>query len=526
MIRPMLLVLALAGSALAETPPVTSVLVHPDAAIVTRASQVDCASGPSTVAFHGLPAALDPGSLRASVSGAGSRVEGLSIAERDLLQTASPELADLDQQLQALRTKAEVLTAQARRAKEEKTRATSLRNSAEAFIEREAAVQKKPDLAQWTTALDQTREVIVRADAELEKTRVARRDNAKAMADLQRRRSKLTGAAPAKTWDADVVVRCHGTSTVELSYLTSAARWTPAYEARADMAKKSVQLKLLAKVEQGTGEDWSDVDVTLSTALAQRDSRPPLPTRLYVSTYEQKEQKKVLVTRQEAASHAEGSTATATTGAAQVADQGLSVQLHVPEKSSVAGDGETARLVIETLPLAASFDLVTLPKALPAVFRRATLVNSARYPLLAGPIDLFDAHGFLGTTSLARTARGAKIKLAFGLDEDVQVHRVVLEEEKKDPGFFSGTRKLLYGYRFELASTAKEPLTLEVQDHVPVSELDDVKVVLEPQTTPGYQLARDDGLVTWQVPLQPGEKKNVELHFTVEIPSKYDSSGL
>ncbi len=525
--RALVLVLALTATALAEPPPVTRVVVHPDAAIVTRSAAVACGQGPTTVAFHGLPPALDPASLRASVDQASARIQGLSIVPHEALKASSAALAELDDKIADLNGQREELAARARRAQEDAARATLLRSSSEAFIEREAAIEKKPDLTQWALALDQSMSAMTAADLVREQTRTADRKLARKLADLERQRAQLAGAAPAKTWDADVVVRCEGQATVELSYLTSAARWTPAYEARADAAKKSIRFSVLARVEQGTGEDWSNVDVTLSTALAQRDSRPPKPMRLYVSTYEQPEEKKVLVTRQEAVEHAEGSTTTAVAGKnAQASSQGLSVRLHVPAKASIAGDGEAARLTIDAFGLPATFDLVSYPKALPVVFRRATVVNEASYPLLAGPLDIFDQHGFLGTTALSRTARGAKIKLALGIDENVQVHRVVLEEEKKSPGFLSSTRKLLYGYRFQLANAASKPVALEVCDQIPVSELNDVKVDLGEGTTAGYRLAKDDGMLTWNVRLKPGEKKNVDLRFTVEIPSKYDASAL
>ena len=69
-------------------------------------------------------------------------------------------------------------------------------------------------------------------------------------------------------------------------------------------------------------------------------------------------------------------------------------------------------------------------------------------------------------------------------------------------------------------------MELEVADHLPVSELDDVKVELESQTTPGYQLDAPDGIATWKLKLAPAEKKKLELAFHVDVPSSYDSGGL
>ena len=67
---------------------------------------------------------------------------------------------------------------------------------------------------------------------------------------------------------------------------------------------------------------------------------------------------------------------------------------------------------------------------------------------------------------------------------------------------------------------------MELQEHIPVSELEDVKVVVEKETTGGYSQVATDGLLAWPVTLGPGERKTVELHFTVEVPTKYDPAGL
>jgi hypothetical protein len=46
-------------------------------------------------------------------------------------------------------------------------------------------------------------------------------------------------------------------------------------------------------------------------------------------------------------------------------------------------------------------------------------------------------------------------------------------------------------------------------------------VVIEPWTSAGYRLAAEDGLVTWRVRLAPGEQKQLELGFRVEVPASY-----
>ena len=92
---------------------------------------------------------------------------------------------------------------------------------------------------------------------------------------------------------------------------------------------------------------------------------------------------------------------------------------------------------------------------------------------------------------------------------------------------FSSTRTLSYAYRFEFQSNAAKPLEIKMRDHIAVSELSDVIVTVDPKaTTAGYESIAADGLLSWKVPLAPGEKKNIELAFGIAIPTKYESGGL
>ena len=62
-----------------------------------------------------------------------------------------------------------------------------------------------------------------------------------------------------------------------------------------------------------------------------------------------------------------------------------------------------------------------------------------------------------------------------------------------------------------LLNTTNKAIVLNVKQRVPVSELDEVKISILRQTTPGYQFDAKTGIVTWKLTLQPGELKKVTL---------------
>src|SRR5262249_53453581 len=72
--------------------------------------------------------------------------------------------------------------------------------------------------------------------------------------------------------------------TVRLNYLVDAASWVPRYKLRAGVkADDAVQLEYLAAGVQQSGEDWTNVKTTLSTAAPMLNAAPPELQRLMVN---------------------------------------------------------------------------------------------------------------------------------------------------------------------------------------------------------------------------------------------------
>jgi Domain of unknown function (DUF4139) len=88
--------------------------------------------------------------------------------------------------------------------------------------------------------------------------------------------AELTSGSSRTERDAVIVVdKAEPAGKIRLNYLVTAATWRPQYRFRAGAEKDPVQLEYLAAIEQQTGEDWTAVDMTLSTAQPQLNATPP-----------------------------------------------------------------------------------------------------------------------------------------------------------------------------------------------------------------------------------------------------------
>jgi uncharacterized protein (TIGR02231 family) len=138
-------------------------------------------------------------------------------------------------------------------------------------------------------------------------------------------------------------------------------------------------------------------------------------------------------------------------------------------------------------------------------------------------VDTFRKGQFFARYDLARVAAGERFLISFGITDGLKVKRDVVEEIARERGVLGTTRRHRYRYRFEVQNFLNQPEELEVSEHIPVSELDEVKVVLDPKTTAGYDLAPSDGIMTWKLPLKVGEKRVLELAYYVDVPASYEA---
>ncbi|MFI5380005.1 MAG: mucoidy inhibitor MuiA family protein, partial [Tepidisphaerales bacterium] len=94
---------------------------------------------------------------------------------------------------------------------------------------------------------------------------------------LQREMSKVSTGSDKTIREAVIVIDSDKAAAgkVKFNYLVSAANWRPQYKLRAAKDKPEVTLEYIAAITQQSGEDWTGVDLVLSTAQPMLNANPP-----------------------------------------------------------------------------------------------------------------------------------------------------------------------------------------------------------------------------------------------------------
>ncbi|MGW6849962.1 mucoidy inhibitor MuiA family protein [Streptomyces virginiae] len=313
-----------------------------------------------------------------------------------------------------------------------------------------------------------------------------------------------------------------GPVRLRLSHLVPCALWRPAY--RAVLDGDALTLETDAMVWQRTGEDWSDVRLTLSTARSALATEPPRlgEDRLTLGDRTAAERRTVDVELREEEIGDLGPAARVL-GLPGVDDGGEARVLHSPVRVSVRGDGRAHRVPLSAFTTPARSEYACSPELSPLVTRVVSFENRSGHALLAGPVDLVRGSGFSGRGTVDFTAPGAAVELAFGSCDD---HRVVryAEESRDSAGFTQRTvitrTVRLHLSRFSAPGEQGERVVV-VRERIPVSEVAAVEVRLRKEAcSPAPDAVDSEGIARWDVPLAPGGRRTVTLVYELSASSK------
>jgi len=521
----------------------TTAVVYPDRAMVTRQGKIDLAAGSQRLEIQGLPLQMNPDSARVAARGAAhARLMGLQVQRVFYTETPAAQVSDLEGQLEAAQDEAQALEAQITLVMQNRQRIEALSGHTEIYAK--ALGRGKMELGAQLALFEGLRERAARLDAENQALLVGKRTIERRIEQLKKQLEQLRNLRPRERYAAlvEAEVMQAGELTVELSYVVNGAGWQPLYDLRlSEEADKPVlEVSYLAQVTQQSGEDWREVALTLSTARpALAATIPELepwyiqpvvrPTPRFASQAALPDRMKMAapaapMALEVGAEMAGAAPFEAEESLARVEQSGAAVSYVAPGKVSIPADGAAHKVSAARYNLSPELDYVSAPGVVQAVYRRARARNESAYTLLAGKVNLFAGEEFLGATELELTAPQGEIELFLGVDDRLKIEREIKRREV-DKTILGGKRRIRYGYEIRLENLLASRAKITVHDQIPLARHEEIKVRLEtcePKPTAQSEL----NLLDWELELAAKEKRTLRFDFSVEFPQAMEIRGL
>ena len=256
---------AVEGGPAATKGTVAAVTVYRGQALVTRVVDLPVAAGLSEVVVSELPERLQPGSLFAE-SAEGVEVRSVSYRERAVEKDVRKEVQALDDEIKKIGDQITANIKQQAILSEQRMYLDKLANfiAPTSTVEMTKGVLDSKQLQGLTDYQFTQRKDISAQELALQMTN---RDLREQQALKLRARGEITGTSSKLLREAVVLINQEkGGGKLRLKYLVDGANWMPSYNIRADAERKTATVEYQASIQQMSGEDWTGVKMTLSTA--------------------------------------------------------------------------------------------------------------------------------------------------------------------------------------------------------------------------------------------------------------------
>lgn len=327
---------------------------------------------------------------------------------------------------------------------------------------------------------------------------------------------------------------------LEVAYLVNQAGWVPQYDIRAKDVNSPVELNYKAQVYQNSGEDWERVPLTLSSNNPYSRQQKPELIPWYINAYAINEP----YYRQQERSYVDQMNDVMKDRAAAAAPssmQEMQYKLEAEKPASLAQDftvktqnminaefeiklpysiksNNQPHLVSVTKEdLKAQYFLALVPKLDKNAFLVANITNWDDLDLLPARANIYYDGTYVGQSYIDPSAMEDTLKLALGRDNNITAIRKKLKDKVKEK--IIGDNKINeIAYEVNVRNAHAYPVDIIVEDQIPVSNLNDVKVEMIDKGR--ADLNTFNGFLKWKMKVKGATSEKISFAYSI----KYDKN--
>ncbi len=340
--------------------------------------------------------------------------------------------------------------------------------------------------------------------------------------------------------EGNIIVTVDGKSkslvNFEFSYLIeSNVSWQPFYDLRVKDVKSPVEIIFKAKVNQSTGEDWKNVALSLTTGNPSQSGNKPELYPWVVGFSQPNVQMRGL--------RVDGYSNAMTAGApammmekeanvsqnvmkwdnATISQNQLNIAYEIPGHYNISSGSLETQVEIQHYTTDANYEYIAVPKMDNDAFLTAQITGWENLNLAPGQANIYFDGAYVGQSYINPEETNDTLTLSLGRDQRINFNREKVKELTSSK-LFGGNKERSFAYELTVRNTKKEPITIVIEDQVPVSQEKDIEIKII-ELSGGIQLT-SSGIVKWKITLQVGESIKKTLSYSIKYPKDKQLSGM
>jgi len=162
-----------------------------------------------------------------------------------------------------------------------------------------------------------------------------------------------------------------------------------------------------------------------------------------------------------------------------------------------------------------TFAHFAIPKMDKDAFLQTKVTGWEDFNLMPGSATIFYEGSYVGTTTIDPNNVQDTMHVSLGRDKKIVITRERDAKMRSTKTIGSNVRES-FAYTISLRNTHKEPITIEIEDQIPVSTEQDI--VIEDLETDKATVEETTGKLKWTLTIPGNETKKLQFGFTVKYP--------
>lgn len=193
------------------------------------------------------------------------------------------------------------------------------------------------------------------------------------------------------------------------------------------------------------------------------------------------------------------------------------VEIEVEDPYSISSEGPKTLIDLRQYDIPAEFQYRVIPKLDTDVYLIAQINDWSQYSLLDGESNLYFEDGYVGRSILATAASADSLSISMGRDQSILVSREKNQEFSRKRSIGSNITESRE-FQITVRNNKSVRISIQVLDQVPVSV--NSSITVEVKELSKGDLNEQDGIVTWNLELDPGEQEVLTLGYEVKYPKR------
>ncbi len=319
------------------------------------------------------------------------------------------------------------------------------------------------------------------------------------------------------------------TAKVNIDYFVNNASWYASYDLRAENSTSPMNITYKAHITQNTGEDWENINLTLSTMNPNLSNAKPILNTWYLRYYinqvmvatgivsQSNMDMPVSESREEDQIMKRNQASQLSSAYTQQVNNMANVEFNIDLKYTIPSDGKAHQVAIMEEEVASTYEHYVVPKVSQEAYLTALVSGWEDLNLLAGNANIYFMNTYVGATYIDPNTIEDTLNLTLGRDKSIAVSREKVKDEL-DTKIIGQNKEKTISIKITIRNKKNEAVKITVEDQIPVSGEEDIKVDFDENKFDGSLYDKDTGKLEWEVELKARETKTIEFTYKIKYP--------